>query len=292
MVEKVKILITGSQGMLGSALVKVLSSEFKTKGIDIADCDITDKDQIINLVTSYRPSIIIHTAAYTDVDVNELNSERAFAVNALGSENIAKAAKDAQALLFYISTDYVFDGNKPKPYIEEDIPNPVNIYGSSKLKGEKFVQALVEKHFILRTSWLFGPKGKNFVTTILDKAQAVSRLEVVDDQKGSPTYTLDLAKAIKNLIAHLDTVPCQDCYGIYHLTNAGSCFWFEFAKRIVELANLKTEVFPISSQESKRPACRPKMSILNTNKIKDVFSAELRTWQEALESFLSEFHEK
>ena len=190
--------------MLGSRLVDVLSSEHEVKAIDIDNCDITNQKETTKTITDYSPSIIIHTAAYTDVDGSELNLEKAFAVNTGGTENVVSAAKKVGSTLFYISTDYVFDGEKDEPYEETDIPNPINIYGRSKLEGEKITQALLEKYLILRTSWLFGPNGKNFVITILQKAKEKETLKVVDDQIGSPTYTLDLAKAIKSLLSTLN----------------------------------------------------------------------------------------
>ena len=282
---KTKILITGSKGMLGSALVEALSSEFKIKGIDIDDCDITDRQKITKTIKDYNPGIVIHAAAYTDVDGCELNSEKAFAVNFKGTENIARAAKEINATLFYISTDYVFDGSKEKPYIETDAPNPINIYGKSKLEGERILQAVLEKYLILRTSWLFGPNGKNFVTTILQKAKDTETLRVVDDQVGSPTYTIDLAEAIKSLLTTYN-LPLTTNYGIYHITNSGSCSWYEFAREICSLKQLKTQILPINSKESHRPAKRPKMSILDNSKLLDTFKLKLRPWAEALNHFL------
>jgi len=285
MVEKTKVLITGSRGMLGSKLVDALSSGYEIKGIDIRDCDITNRQEIIKIINDYNPDIIIHTAAYTDVDGSELNRQRAFAVNAQGTENVAEAAKVIGAILFFISTDYVFDGKKDKPYAEQDRPHPVNIYGESKLEGEKIIQALLRKYFILRTSWLFGPGGKNFVTTILEMAREKKALRVVKDQLGSPTYTLDLAGAIKSL---LDNCCWQeaDNFGIYHITNSESCSWYEFAKKIILLKQLKTEILPISSSESKCPAVRPKMSILDNSKFITTFKLNLRPWPEAVRHFL------
>jgi dTDP-4-dehydrorhamnose reductase len=286
MVEKAKILITGVGGMLGWALVNNLSREYEVKGIDIQDGDITDQSAITKIIKDYRPKIIIHAAAYTDVDGSELNRQRSFAVNAKGTESVSLASKEINAVLFYISTDYVFDGQKKKPYIETDLPHPINIYGQSKLAGEKIIQSLLDKYFILRTSWLFGPKGKNFVTTILNKAEEDKVLKIVSDQLGSPTYTLDLAKVINALIANIDFGDSASIYGIYHITNSGSCSWYEFAKKIISLRQLNIQVLPISSQESKRPAQRPKMSVLDNAKLKAVFNLSLRPWQEALNHFL------
>ncbi|MBU0549327.1 MAG: dTDP-4-dehydrorhamnose reductase, partial [Candidatus Omnitrophica bacterium] len=233
-----KVLVTGSKGMLGSILTEVLSAEFEVKGIDIEDSDIIDTEKTTKIIKNYNPGIIIHTAGFTDVDECELNQKKAFSINSLGTKNVAGAANEVGATLFYISTDYVFDGKKSIPYTESDIPNPVNIYGKSKLEGEEIIRNNLTKYFILRTSWLFGPRGKNFVSTILQKAKENDRLQVVDDQVGSPTYTLDLADAIRFLLSTLNSQLLSGYYGIYHITNAGSCSWYEFAKEIIFLKQL------------------------------------------------------
>jgi len=260
----------------------------EVKGLDLEECDITNQKETTETIEDYNPRIIIHTAAYTDVDGNELSPEKAFAVNAGGTENVARVTKELGATLFYISTDYVFDGKKDKPYKETDSPNPANIYGQSKLDGEKVIQALLERHLILRTSWLFGPKGKNFVTAILEKTKENETLQVVDDQIGSPTYTLDLAKAIKVLLSTINSKLSTEVYGIYHITNSGSCSWYEFAREIISLKQLNTQILPVSSAEIKRPAQRPKMSILDNSKLTNIFNVKLRFWKEALKHFLFE----
>jgi len=234
-VEKAKVLITGAGGMLGGALVNTLSRGYEVKGIDIQDCDINNKSAIAKTIKGYHPNIIIHAAAYTDVDGSELNRQQAFAVNAKGTENVSLASKEINAVLFYISTDYVFDGEKKKPYIETDPPHPINIYGQSKLAGEKIIQSLLDKYLILRTSWLFGPKGRNFVTTILKMAEENKVLKVTSDQLGSRTYTLDLAEAINTLLLSIDFLDSSSNYGIYHITNSGSCSRYEYAKKIIAL---------------------------------------------------------
>jgi dTDP-4-dehydrorhamnose reductase len=285
-VEKTKVLITGSKGMLGSALVNELSSVYDVKGIDMEDCDITNKSAIAKTVEDYAPGVVLHAAAYTDVDGCQLNPQKAFAINAKGTENVAQAAGGFKACLFYISTDYVFDGRKDKPYTETDMPTPINIYGQSKLEGEKIIQSLLSKYLILRTSWLFGPNGKNFVTAILQKAKQESILKIVNDQFGSPTYTLDLARAIRVLLSSIDFGSSTAAFGIYNITNSGSCSWYEFAKKIISLKKLKTQILPITSLESRRPAKRPKMSILDNSKLKSTFKLDLRPWSEALSHFL------
>jgi len=285
-VEKTKVLITGSKGMLGSVLVNKLSSAYDVKGIDIEDCDITNESAIAKTIKDYGPEVILHTAAYTDVDGCQLNYQKAFAINTKGTENVARATGELKACLFYISTDYVFDGRKDKPYSETDVPNPINIYGQSKLEGEKIIKSLLSKYFILRTSWLFGPNGKNFVTTILQKAKLERVLKIVSDQSGSPTYTLDLARAMRVLLSSIDFGSSTGAYGIYNISNSGHCSWYEFAKEIISLKKLETQILPISALESKRPATRPKMSILDNSKLKSTFKLELRSWSEALSHFL------
>ena len=317
MVEKIKILITGSSGMLGLSLCKALADEYEVFGLDLlatrsfTQCDITDKDKLVATVKSVKPDLIIHTAGYTDVDGSEQNPKQAFAVNAGGTENISRAAKKLGAILFYISTDYVFDGKKDRPYTETDIPRPINIYGQSKLEGERTIQALLEKHFILRTSWLFGPNGRNFVTTFLQKTKGNKTLPIVNDQIGSPTYTLDLAGAIKTLLSILNSSrmrslkevnlrdpeaiqkkslhsgkPSANLYGIYHITNSGSCSWHEFAQEIISIKQLHTRILPITSLESMYPAQRPGMSVLDNSKLMLTFKLRLRPWKEALNHFL------
>jgi dTDP-4-dehydrorhamnose reductase len=287
-VEKTKILITGSKGMLGSALVNVLLSKFEVKGIDIEDCDIINKENTRRIIKNYKPHIVIHTAAYTDVDGCELGPDKAFAINTRGTENVVCAVKEVDAAFLYMSTDYIFDGRKDKPYTETDIPNAINTYGKSKLEGERITQSLLKTYIILRTSWLFGPNGKNFVTTILKKAEENKELKVVNDQFGSPTYTLDLADAIKTLLSARYSLLATN-YGTYHITNSGHCSWYEFAKEIVSLKQLNTQILPINSTECKRPARRPKMSILDNSKFINSFKLTLRPWQDALKHFLQKY---
>ena len=297
MVEKIKVLITGSSGMLGLSLCKALADEYEVFGLDLlatrsfTQCDITDKDKLVATVKSVKPDLIIHTAGYTDVDGSEQNPKQAFAVNAGGTENVARAAKEFGATLFYINTDYVFDGTKDKPYTEADTPNPINIYGQSELDGQKITQSLLEKYFILRTSWLFGPNGNNFVTKILQKARENKVLQVVNDQIGSPTYTLDLAQAIKILLSTVNSKASANLYGIYHITNSGSCSWHEFAQEIISIKQLHTRILPITSLESMYPAQRPGMSVLDNSKLMLTFKLRLRPWKEALRHFLQNFRE-
>lgn len=293
---KMKVLITGSSGMLGRALCQALSDKFKVVGMDIIKpmsyvlcpmsfikCDITDREKTVAEIISLKPDIVIHAAAYTDVDGCERDPQKANAVNALGTQNVARACKTNKCLLIYISTDFVFDGKKASPYIESDQPNPISSYGRSKLKGEEFIHSILTRFAIIRSSWLFGKGGHNFVDIILEKARTEEELKVVNDQRGSPTYTPDLAKAIARLIELSDKIG-----GIYHITNSGSCCWYEFALAIKEMANLDADILPISSEQFRSPAKRPKMSILDNTRYQQVTSEKLRPWPEALKEYLSD----
>lgn len=291
-----KILITGSSGMLGQALCQELSDKYEVTGIDIVksttndqrpttfiECDIADREKTVTEIASVKPDMVIHTAAYTDVDGCEENPEKAHRVNVLGTETIALACRKCGAFLYYISTDFVFDGEKKSAYIESDRPNPINIYGKSKLDGERFVQSILKKIVIVRSSWLFGKGGRNFVDTLLNKAKSEKRIEVVNDQFGSPTYTKDLARAISRLVGSTERLS-----GIYHITNSGSCSWYEFAKEILKVKAIKGAVLePATSGDINRPARRPKMSILEDRRYQEVTGEKLRPWQDALWEYLS-----
>lgn len=277
--ERQKVLVTGAKGMLGRALTKELSLDYQLIGIDIQDADITDENQIKEEIFNIRPEIVIHTAAYTKVDNCEKNKELSHRVNAMGTENVARACHICHAKLIYISTDFVFDGTKDSPYTEEDKPNPINSYGKSKLDGEREIQATHPNSLIIRTSWLYGPNGKNFVSRILQLADSESELKVVTDQRGCPTYSIDLARAINTLIK-------KNPLGIINVTNTGNCTWFEFAEKILEFAKKTPKLTPIDSSQLDRPAKRPSYSVLSTKKFQDVTKTNLRPWQDALKEYL------
>lgn len=279
-----RVLVTGSKGMLGSTLYdRLLKHDIEVIGTDIRagknSLDITKPDASIDLIKQVRPDVVIHAAAYTDVDGCELNIKDAYLVNSEGTRNIVNACKQTGAFLIYISTDFIFEGNKAVPYIEDDTPSPVNIYGRSKLQGEERVRQLLERHLIIRTSWLFGENGKNFVDAIINKAKTAKSIEVVDDQRGSPTYAADLSNAIIDLLSlSFDLYPLT-----LNITNSGSCTWYEFAKEIVRIKGIKdANVEPISSDQIKRSAKRPKMSILDNGRFIKVFGSALPSWQDAL----------
>lgn len=273
-----KVLVTGADGQLGYQIKKV----FKNHELVLTDkinMDITDIDSVISFLLEEKPKAIIHGAAYTNVDLAELEPEIAYKVNAQGTRNICVASEKVGAKLVYISTDYVFDGEKNSHYQEIDRTNPQSIYGKSKLAGELFVQSLTNKFFIMRTSWLYGENGKNFVDAILKKAETGDELKVVNDQFGSPTYTKDLAEVILQLIE-------TEKYGIYHASGEGKITWYDFAKEILKLKNYKNHICPISTEEIGRPAPRPKYSVLdNLNlRIENIF---MPSWKESLRQFLT-----
>lgn len=274
-----KILITGSEGMLGDDIAKVLKPEYEIIPLTLEKADITDNRSLNFFLANYpAPEFIIHAAAFTNVDGAEIAPEEAFKVNELGTQNLVKIAGQFQIPLLYISTDYVFDGKKTSPYLEEDAPGPLNQYGLSKLKGEEAVKAL-KKYFIVRTAWLYGKNGPNFVKTMLELAQKNKELAVVNDQKGSPTYTKDLARAIGQLIKIND-------FGIYHLTNSGQTTWYHFALKIFELAKINVSVKPVTTAEFPRPAARPANSVLAPGRWQKAGFKILRPWQEALADYL------
>lgn len=284
-----RILIIGSEGMLGSALLSSFKGpDIEVIGTDIRaeknPLDITKPDDTTDFIKQVRPDVVIHVAAYTDVDGCELNLNDAYLINSEGTKNIANACKQIGAFLIYISTDFVFDGNKAMPYIEDDVPSPISIYGRSKLQGEQRVRQLLEQYLIIRTSWLFGESGKNFVDTIIKKAESGEPLRVVDDQRGSPTYAKDLADAIVAILLTAHDVKLTTL----HITNSGSCTWYDFAKEIIRGKGMKgVNVEPVSSDQIKRPAKRPKMSILDNTRFIKASGGSLPSWQDALARYLS-----
>lgn len=266
--------------MLGQDLMAYLAARYQVLPLTRNDADITDASVIARAIDSRKPSIVVHAAAFTAVDECERQPERAFRVNAEGTLNVARACRNARLPLLYVSTDYVFDGEKTEPYLENDVPNPINVYGRSKLQGEKHVSELVTRFWIVRTSWLFGPLRKNFVRTILEKVQRGESLRVVDDQVGAPTYTTDLAAALGQILE-------KGSPGIYHGTNQGYCSWFEFAQEIIRQAGLnQVRIAPIRSSESDRPARRPRNSRLANKRLEAEGLPLLPLWQDALRRYI------
>jgi dTDP-4-dehydrorhamnose reductase len=278
----VRGLVTGARGMLGSALVPSLPPEYSIAGVDLKDFDISDDAAAQKAFRELRPDFVVHLAAYTDVDGCEANPQRAEAINALGTWNVARACADIGAILLYVSTDYVFDGCQAGPYREDDCPHPINVYGRTKLSGEQHVQSLVPRHFIVRTSWLYGPQGKNFVATIIKLARERAELRVVSDQRGSPTYTRHLAAKLPLLLR-------TKAYGIYHVTGAGACSWFEFAQAIVRLGGYEgVRVAPIASLDCGRLARRPANSVLENRRLVQSDLGTLPHWTEGLSRYIEE----
>lgn len=277
--KKLKILITGANGQLGRCLQDVAEKypgydfHFKTS----KELDITKKEQINSLFTDEKFDYCINCAAYTAVDKAETDQENAFLVNAKGVKYLAEACKIQNIILIHISTDFVFDGSKTTPYTEDDHPNPINVYGASKLKGEQYVQDILEQHFIIRTSWVYSEYGHNFVKTMLRLSAERDELNVVNDQIGSPTYAGDLAKAILQIISARATR-----YGLYHYTNEGNISWYDFAKTIFEIKEVKIKINPISSNDYSTPAKRPAYSTLDKTKTKQMLKLNIRDWRYSL----------
>ncbi len=277
-----RVLVTGAKGMLANALLPCLASEHEVVGVDLNDFDISHEAAVQKAFRDLRPDFVYHLAAYTDVDGCEANPRLADEVNTQGTRNLARSCAESGAILLYVSTDYVFDGSSERPYWEDDATHPLSVYGQSKLGGECHVQSLLKRYFIVRSSWLYGPRGKNFVATIVKFAMERDELRVVSDQRGSPTYTHHLALKLAEMMR-------TEAYGIYHATGAGNCSWFEFAQSIVELAGLKrVRVVPISTQESGRRAPRPAYSVLENRRLIENHLGALPHWMVGLAHYLKE----
>jgi len=270
------ILVVGAHGMLGRDLMEVLAGE--VRGVDIEEIDITSLESVRRMLLTLRPHIVINAAAYTDVDGCETNRELAMQVNGEGVAHLALTCREIGAKLVQLSTDYVFDGSKNQPWLEDDPPNPLSVYGESKLAGE-LNAAIAADHLIVRTQWLYGLGGKNFVETMLRLAGEKKELAVVDDQIGSPTWTVDLARAIRSLIE-------KECRGIYHAANSGTCSWNEFARAIFETAGCDVLVKPLTTSELGRPAARPLYSVLNCGKLERDTGFAPQPWRDALSTYL------
>lgn len=278
----IKVLVTGVNGQLGYDVVKRLGElGLEAKGVDINDFDITDEVHVFEYIKKYNPDVVVHCAAYTAVDKAENDREKCFLINQKGTENIAKAVKAIDASMVYISTDYVYNGEGIEPHFTNSEVQPVNAYGQSKLEGEKAAKKHLDKLFIVRTSWVFGKNGNNFVKTMLRLSGEKDKLSVVSDQIGSPTYTVDLAKLICDMIQ-------TEKYGTYHGTNSGYCSWFDFAKKILELSEKSTEVIAIDSEGYKTVAKRPKNSRMDSGCLEQAGFEVLPQWEDALKRYLKE----
>ena len=277
-----KILVTGVKGQLGYDVVKALESRgYQPVGVDREEMDLMNNNMIQNFIMNLKPEAIIHCAAYTAVDQAEEEVEICYQINAEAVKVIAQCAKTLDIPMIYISTDYVFDGTKASEYVETDIPNPINVYGASKLKGEQYVQQLLEKFYIVRISWVFGINGNNFIKTMQRLGNEHDELNIIHDQVGSPTYTADLASLLVDMIE-------TNRYGIYHATNEGYCSWYEFAAEIFKQSQLDVTLHPITTDQYKTKAKRPLNSKMSKQKLSDYGFHRLPTWQEALKNYLNQ----
>lgn len=290
-----KIMITGCNGQLGSEIRKTLQkgvSELgiipevyrnsELYGVDINELDITNLTDTSRYIKQVHPDIIINCAAYTNVDACEIYQDDAFKVNSIGARNMAICAEKYGAKLIQVSTDYVFSGDATTPYREYDMPAPKSVYGATKLTGEKYVSMFSSRFFILRTSWLYGYVGKNFVKTIIRSAKENGSIKVINDQIGNPTNAADLTH-------HLLKIAAKEEYGIYHCTGNGECSWYDLACKIIEYSGIKTEVIPCTSGEYTSKTKRPAYSSLDHMMLRCTVSDEMRSWQDALKCFFENY---
>ena len=288
-----KILITGAKGQLGNELQSIISkgkseignipAEYKDCEIiatDVDELDITNTAEVLNFVSENKPDVIFNCAAMTNVDGCETAYEVAFKINAIGVRNLSMAAEKTGAKFIHVSTDYVFAGDGTKPYVEWDLTNPQSIYGKSKRLGEEYALNFCKKTFVVRTSWLYGYVGKNFVKTMRNLGRTKDEIKVVNDQRGNPTNANDLAH-------HLLKLGVTEEYGIYHCTGEGECTWYDFAKKIMEYSNLSCKVNPCTSDEFPSPTKRPAFSSLENLALKCTVGNEMRNWEEALKEYIS-----
>jgi len=275
-----KVMVTGGHGQLGTEITLMLKDKgYDVYGLGRNELNITDLDQVRRQMEALKPDAVIHTAAYTNVDQAEADRDNAFLVNAYGTRNVALASEKIGAKLVYVSTDYVFNGEKDGAYSEFDAPSPLGVYGQSKFAGEQFVRDFHSKFFIARTSWVYGKYGHNFVKTMLRLAGEHDALKVVNDQRGCPTYTKDLAAKLIELIG-------TERYGNYHVSNSGSCTWYEFAKAIFEISGTAVNVAPVTTKEFPRPAARPKNSVFDHMALRLNGFEDVRHWKDGLSDFL------
>ena len=282
------VLVTGSNGQLGQSLQFIAS---KYADIDFVFCssqelDVTNLANCEKLFSKYKPNYCINTAAYTAVDKAESEPGKAHLINVIGAKNIAEVCKEHNTILLHISTDFVFDGNlspraQSRGYSEEDIPNPTGVYGQTKLEGEKVIQAVFDNYYIIRTSWVYSQFGNNFMKTMLRLASERDSLSVVNDQIGTPTNAVDLAEALIKIVTSY-----KKAFGIYNFSNEGQCSWYDFAKKIFEVNNTTINLQPIPTSSFPTPAMRPKFSVLNKDKTKEVFDIKIDSWEESINKFL------
>ena len=269
-----KILVTGAKGMLGQDLCPILKQQgYNVLETDSSNLNIINLNLVESFIKDYKPDFVFHCAAYTNVDKAEQDASTAFLVNAQGTENIAKICADNDIPIVYVSTDYVFNGEACEPYLPTYERNPLGVYGQSKADGEIAIEKYCEKYYIVRTSWLYGHKGKNFVETIIDLSKKMPELKVVNDQFGCPTWTVDLAEFLLSLITE------EKPYGIYHFCGSGKASWHEFACEALNLLGITTKVVPCKSDEFPRPAKRPSYSVMDN-------AGACQHWKEALRKYI------
>ena len=287
-----KVVITGNKGMLGRDLVERLwNAGFDLIGVDIGELDITRLDNVLDCLKSFDPDLVINCAAYTAVDKAESEPELAFAVNSDGPAHLAHACARLKSPLIHISTDYVFDGNAKKPYCEDDPVNPLGVYGQSKWKGEEAVRLRLKEHLIVRTSWLYGVHGYNFVKTMLRLAREKDEVKVVNDQHGCPTWTGDLSNTLVKLVNRISHDRSGIPWGTYHFCGRGSTTWYSFAKAIIEESKKKehlsvTQISPIATEDYPTPVKRPKWSVLDCRKVESTFQIRPKEWRKGLLAML------
>jgi dTDP-4-dehydrorhamnose reductase len=275
-----RITITGHKGILGSQLFSLLEGSAEIQGLDLPECNITDRIGIQTELRSFKPDLVFHCSAYTNVDKAESEVETAFQVNALATRWLAQICAELQTVMVYFSTDYVFCATPGvEPRREYHQPQPKGIYAQSKYAGELEIRSFHPRHYIIRTSWLYGDNGRNFVATILRLAQEKPFLSVVKDQIGSPTYALDLAKEVLRLVE-------TDLYGLYHISGNGSCSWFDFAQAILKAVGSDKKVYPITTFELNAPAPRPSYSYLDNFALRNTIGDQMPFWKVSLESYL------
>ncbi len=277
------VLVTGANGQLGQA-IQFISGKYPE--IDFVFCsssdlDITNLENCKAVFAKHQPHFCINTAAYTAVDKAESESDKAHLINAVGPENLAKVCKEFDTILVHISTDFIFDGTSKVPYLETDVPNPKSIYGQTKLDGEIAIQKNWEKHFIIRTSWVYSQFANNFMKTMLRLASELDNLSVVNDQIGTPTNAVDLAEVLLKIITSCQT-ESHEVFGIYNFSNEGVCSWYDFAATIFHQKGIEIDLKPIPTDSYPTPAKRPAYSVLDKTKIKKVFGVEIKNWKESL----------
>jgi dTDP-4-dehydrorhamnose reductase len=280
------VLVTGSAGQLGQSLQFIAPNypDVQFLFLDSYQLDITNIENCQHVFSKHKPDFCINAAAYTAVDKAEAEPEKAHLINAIGAKNLAEVCKEHNTILLHISTDFVFDGNKQTSYNEEDLPNPTGIYGKTKLEGEIEIKKTWEKHFIIRTSWVYSQFGSNFMKTMLRLASERDTISVVNDQIGTPTNAVDLAESLLKIITK-NTKHKIENFGIYNYSNDGKCSWYDFAKKIFEINNITINLLPIPTTAFPTPAKRPSFSVLDKSKIKNVFGIEIPKWEKSLEKY-------